>query len=201
MNHVPRTRPSERGDVVGWATSNVLGYPSEAKLIRDVLAHCAEQRSFRLRIQGKGDPNEIREFFKPVVEFGSTCEIVGYLPYQRFIRSLETLSVGLAPLVIDDASFSAGKSFGKVLGYLASDVPVVASNAADHSLFFRSGENGYLVDDAESWAQAVIALLNNHEARDSIADTARIDFATKLSLRTAADRVSGFITSLVEELH
>lgn len=201
VNHVPPTRPSERGDVIGWATSDVLGYPAEAKLMREALEYCAKERRFRLRIQGGGNPNEIREYFHTVVASGSMCEIIGFLPYKKFIKSLESLSVGLAPLVIGNSSYSAGKSFGKVLGYLAADVPVVASNAADHALFFRSGENGYLVDDVEDFAQSVITLLDNHEARDSIADAARMDFATKLSLGTAADRVSGFITSLVEEFH
>jgi hypothetical protein len=68
------------------------------------------------------------------------------------VRSLGSFAVGLHPVCTNHA-FSLGKSFGKLLAYLAADVAIVTSNAVDHPLFFTDGVNGTLVgDDLEAWA-------------------------------------------------
>jgi glycosyltransferase involved in cell wall biosynthesis len=193
----PKVPPSQREHVVVWAVSNVLAYRREAELVRDVALSCAQDTSFVLRIQGGGNLEEIREIFSPVEDAGVACEFAGYCNYKRFVKSLETASVGLAPLWTEEGSFSTGKSFGKVLAYLAADVPVVASNAVDHPIFFKHGMNGFLAQDVDEWAWAIRELILSPELRDAVASEARADSMRKLTVAAASIRVSHFLDRLI----
>lgn len=185
VTHVPASRPSQRRPIVGWAVSDVMGYRNEAEYVREVVLAAADRATFGFRVQGQGDARRIRQFFQPLSDAGIAVEYVGFQPYRRFVRGLESLAVGLAPLVIQGETFAAGKSFGKVLGYLAADVPIIASNNVDHPLFFRDGENGYLADTVETWSHRIVELIQNPALRDNIVSAARIDFKARLSIDAA----------------
>ena len=205
--HVPKSRPSQRQAIVGWATSNLSGYPREAAFVRDVVLAAAREVKFSLRLQGGGDVAAVRELFAPVREAGIKIEYSGFRPYRSFIRSLESLAVGLAPLVVENEAdqplarnrFSAGKSFGKVLGYLAAGVPIVAANTADHPLFFRDGENGYLPDSPQAWSHRIVHLIRHPSARDVLAAAASRDFKAQLSTEAAARAWADLLARLVTE--
>lgn len=195
----PQSRPSERSKIVCWAVSNVLSYTREAEFVRDAAIMASKRSDFILRIQGGGDPKVVRAMFQPAIDTGITCDFIGSLPYAQFVRSLETAAVGLAPLVVEESSFNAGKSFGKVLGYLAADVPIVASSVADHPEFFRHEINGYLAETVVQWADAIVAILANPAKRNVITSEARRDLHAKLSLDASGDRVASFLKSLIND--
>lgn len=195
-DHTPSTTPGARPDTVGFAVSDVLRYRREAEFVREVAVRVARRRPFTLRVQGAGDPDEIRRLFAPVEEAGATLQLVPHLPYDAFVRSLEQLAVGLAPLFSEPDSFGAGKSFGKILAYLAADVPVVTSDAADHAVFFRHGVSGYIARDPDDWADAVLRYLQDPTLRDRTAAEARRDFVDRLSLDAAANQTADFLRSL-----
>jgi glycosyltransferase involved in cell wall biosynthesis len=92
-----------------------------------------------------------------------------------------------------ESEFSRGKSFGKILAYLAGQVAVVASDAVDHPAFFRHGESGMLASDVKSWADALELLLNDPERRESMAMAAHRDYETKLTTPAFARRLDGVL--------
>lgn len=184
-------QPERSGDVVVWATTDPLNYRREAELVRDTARELARMRPMELLVVGSADHAALQEHFSPVVAAGGTLTHVPNLPYDDFLIVLQRASVGLAPLFPDD--FSAGKSFGKVLAYIASGVPVVTSDAVDHPLFFRSGENGFLASSPESWVTAVDGLLADSEARERMAQQAFEDMQAHMSVRGFARRLHAFL--------
>lgn len=106
------------------------------------------------------------------------------------IRCMNSVSVGLAPLLVERGGFVLGKSFGKVLAYLAAGVPVVSSDAVDHPLFFKNGVNGFVLpNEVETWSAMVTSLLAGPQKRDAIANQAWTDLDQQLSSHAAAKRV------------
>jgi hypothetical protein len=96
--------------------------------------------------------------------------------YDQYIERVSEAAVGLQPICVEN-KFSRGKSFGKVLAYLAGQVAVVATDAVDHPLFFTDKTIGILSENAvESWATNIVSILRNPEVRAQIARKARQKF-------------------------
>lgn len=197
---------SERGPVVAWAHSSPLGYPHEAALVRDVLVRLAQQTKFDYWVYGVAPHQRqaMEPHLAPIRSAGVTVRSFPFMPYGSFLRTLQEVAVGLQP-VCSENPYSQGKSFGKVLAYVASGVPVVASDAVDHPLFFRDGVNGFLAGDGkdesahiESWVTAVRQLLEDPARRQRIADAAYTDGVAQLSTESAALRVDGVLRSVLQ---
>ena len=112
-----------------------------------------------------------------------------------FLASLRDVAVGLSPIVAA-SPFSQGKSFGKILGYLDAGVPVIASDEADHALFFTA-ESGVVSNDPAVWEAAVARLLDDGAARAAMAGAARADMQRRLSVAAAAARLDGVLRGLL----
>lgn len=69
---------------------------------------------------------------------------------------IASLSVGLMPL--EDTPWARGKCAYKLIQYLASGVPVIASPVGANCDVVRDGENGVLATSFEEWRAAVARL-------------------------------------------
>jgi Glycosyl transferases group 1 len=185
--------------VVAWAVSSASGYPEELSLVISAL-NMVKSRNWQFWLFGAKDFQEGRLIVKPIEEKGILCRVFPFMDYETFLRTLEEVSVGLAPLVPSASKFSAGKSFGKVLGYLNCDVAIVASDAVDHPLFFNHGENGFLAADATQFADSIDLLLSNPALRQIITARARQDYLERLSIEAAARKMNSILRPLVDHL-
>ena len=187
-----RSTPSaQRDPVVAWAHSEPLGYPAEADLVRKVVLRLAERNRFTFYVYGVRDEHQARsdDYLAPIQAAGVPVRVFRPMPYARFARTLNAVAVGLHPVCVS-SPFSRGKSFGKLLAYLAADVAIVASNAVDHPLFFRHGDNGMLAgDDVDSWVDCCERLLNDPAGRERIVEAGRVDFLRRLTTTRAAELV------------
>ena len=138
------------------------------------------------------------EFVAPMQNEGIPVRMFPQMPYARFLKCLEPVAVGLSPACNQDP-FSAGKSFGKVLAYLYSDVAVVASKTAEHPAFFRHGVNGMLANRSEDWAECVVQLLADRKGRQSMCDHAFNDFQLQLSSDVAAQKVDKILRDAIPQ--
>lgn len=197
-----RVRPSMREPIVAWAHSSPFDYPAELAYVKRVMTLVARVRpgtQFWLFgcAQGGADDARVAATFAPLEAAGIRCTAWPYMPYARYLDVVARAAVGLQPVCIDDSPYSEGKSFGKVLAYLAGEVPVVASNNVDHPLFFESGRNGFLVHDEFDCAQAVVTLLGDKALRDDVAMTALQDFRMRLSTAAVAAQVSAALLRVI----
>jgi len=204
LTGVPGAQPNnERARIVAWAPSDPFGYPDEADFVLETVRQLADIPAFTFRIYGIAP--EKREQAKQ--RFGSdlptnvTLELTPPLPYERFIASLAEVAIGLQP-VCESNPYSMGKSFGKVLAYLAADVAVIASNNIDHPLFFEHERNGLLpVDQPADWAAACAGLLADPEKRHALASEARADFLARLTTEKAAHLLSRVMHQAIKNTH
>lgn len=79
------------------------------------------------------------------------------------IEDLLKIDIGIMPL--PDDKWSKGKCGFKALQYMALGIPAVVSPVGVNTHIVTEGVNGYLCTSDESWINAFLNLLNNHELR------------------------------------
>ena len=189
-----RADHDSRGPIVAWAQSHPSGYRDEFRFVQQVMkdVRARMEGPVVLRLYGWQEDDDMRPV-EELREAGIDVQLMPFLHYSSFIPSLTEVAVGLCPLE-RDSLFSRGKSFGKILGYLDAKVPVIASDMADHSVFF-SEDCGIISDDKEVWVDSIIRLLRNPQDRQRMADRAFDEFKARLTDSAAAGKVDAFLTS------
>ncbi|MGD0388231.1 MAG: glycosyltransferase [Tepidisphaeraceae bacterium] len=195
----PIPRPQDRAPVLTWAQSVPDRYPAERELVGQIICNLARRGvKFEFWLYGVTDPTGIAELLSAAEQFAVPVKTHPFLPYPEFIDSLSHVAVGLQPIAVE-SPFSRGKSFGKILAYLAADVAVVASDALDHPLFFRQGENGLLARSLEDWITHTARLLQEPDFRRRLTDQAWQDFSQNLSIESAAQKMKTVFQTVLRQ--
>jgi glycosyltransferase involved in cell wall biosynthesis len=79
------------------------------------------------------------------------------------VQELMKADIGIAPMADDE--WSKGKSGLKVVQYMASGLPVVASAVGPHFDLMDSGIHGYLVRNESEWINSLRILRDNPDLR------------------------------------
>jgi len=185
--------PARRRNIIAWASSAPLKNPFEMRFIEDVLKKVAQTHNIEFWLYGISPKQSPIKFFSKLDEYNIITKSFSYMSYKDYLLTLEEVAIGLQPLMVETNPYAKGKSFGKVLAYLASGVVVVASDQADHGEFFKSGDNGYLVTDADEWAVVIGNLLDNPELRSVVANKAYNDYMKKLSTKAVVRKVDAIL--------
>jgi glycosyltransferase involved in cell wall biosynthesis len=181
--------------VVAFATSNVDYYPAECALVVSALSR-VRRNDWQFWLFGVGNSDVGQRMIKDLQNRNIVCRTFPFMNYQKFLRTIEMTSIGLAPIVPSNAAHIVGKSFGKVLSYLSGRAVTVASDYADHPLFFQNGINGYLASSPKQFAECIELLLADGELRGRIAERAHSDYIEQLSTRAAAEKADIFLREL-----
>lgn len=183
---VPKERfkpgPGDRDSVVCWACSDPGGYPNEAALVGSFMPEVLRRTSARFWLFGVRDHQWAQSWLQTHSFDPDRVRIFPYMSLENFRQQLASVAVGLAPLLPEADPYSRGKSFGKILSYLTADVPIVASHAVDHPLFFEHGRNGFLAKSPDDWIEHICRLVTDPALRDRIANSAYHDFLARLSI-------------------
>jgi hypothetical protein len=176
----PAIPPDQRAAVVAWAHASPLAYPHEAEFIQRVMVEVCRRTPCTFWLFGTTEA-EAQTWFAPVREAGGTCVAIAPMAYDAYLAKVAEAGVGLQPVSLHN-EFSQGKSFGKLLAYLAGQVAVVASDAVDHPVFFRPWENGVIVaDEVPAWTDAIVRLLEDPALRTRVALAGWSDFHDRLT--------------------
>ncbi len=192
----PRTSTPRRnleGDpIVTWAHASPLQYPLEAAFIQQVIARVNQTRATRFRLFGTTE-HEAAAWLAPLRAQGAQVDVVPPVPYQQYLERVAECAVGLQP-ISPEHEFAQGKSFGKLLAYLAGQVAVVASRAVDHPRLFCHGVNGMLPEHTvEAWASDILFLLDHPERRQNMAQLAWSDFQRRLTTERFAELMDALL--------
>lgn len=90
---------------------------------------------------------------------------------QSEAAELAAADIGISWLPADD--WSRGKCGLKVLQYMAAGLPVVANPVGMQAELVRPGENGFLVESAADWLQAIQVLANDPGLRRRLGEAGR----------------------------
>ena len=184
----------KRHPVITWAHSVPSLFPGERALLREVLLRLAARHKFQFHLYGQKEtePDALGDLRDPLAQAGVGVKVFGLLPYRQFIESLGQAAIGLNPVCMDNG-WSRGKSFGKVLAYIAAGAAVITSPELDYPLFFRDRENGCFAGSVEEWVESCSHLLEHPQERGRIARQAAADMACRLSSTRAAQLLDGVL--------
>ena len=122
---------------------------------------------------------------------GVSVSLIESMPYAQYVASLERVAVALQPIV---SEFSQGKSFGKLLACMSSEVAIVCSDAADHALAF-DGTNGMLACSVNDWVDAILRYLDSPAEREDATGRAYHDYCEKMTTPVAAHALDSVIAT------
>ena len=171
---------------IGW-----IGSPTTAIYLEPlyaVLGRLSQHSEIRLVLVG-GHSKPIPGAFP--VEYSSWSE-------ETEAEQMLEFDVGIMP--IPDEPWAYGKCGYKLIQYMACGLPVVASRVGANIRIVKEGINGYLASTDKHWEQALRALLENPQLRQSLGNQGRRDVEAHYSLQVAAPRLANLIrTSLDRE--
>lgn len=110
--------------------------------------------------------------------------------------ALRELDIGIMPL--RDGPWERGKCGYKLIQYMASGLPVVASPVGVNTRIVQPDVNGLLADTAEEWADAVRRLVGDTAMRHRMGAAGRQTVETTYSLQAQAPRLIAMLRSLME---
>ena len=185
------SRPAERNlhfFTVGWIGSPLTsGY---LEIVRPALADLAKNMPVKIVVIG-----------------GAPSALAGMIPVEHRMWSVETeakdvsqLDVGIMPL--PNGLWEQGKCGYKIIQYMASWLPVVASPVGANTQIVEPGITGFLAGSLASWTSALFFLWQHPDLRREMGIAGRRKVEQQYSLKTAAPQLIGLLRQVagVEEI-
>ena len=97
------------------------------------------------------------------------------------VEDIASFDIGIMPLTEDE--WSEGKSATKLLQYMASGIPAIASPVGVNTEIIKDGMNGFLADTKEAWIKKISLLIENQQLRNEMVNNARSDVEKFYSVR------------------
>jgi len=145
INRYPASYPkiSNKVFTVGW-----IGSPTTSvylELMKEPLSKLGKLVQVRLYLVGAGVDFDIKF---------DNIEIIS-LPWtqENEVEALSNFDIGIMPLF--NESWEKGKCAFKLIQYMGSFLPVIASNVGMNSEVVKNGINGYLASNSEEWFTAL----------------------------------------------
>jgi glycosyltransferase involved in cell wall biosynthesis len=110
--------------------------------------------------------------------------------------ALHTFDIGVMPLPDDE--WAKGKCGLKILQYMASGVPVVASRVGVNPEIITDGENGFLASSVEEWGDKLSKLASDPDLRRSMGRAGRVTVETDYSVAKWAPRLAEVMLQAAE---
>ena len=190
-------RSSARQPIVAWAHADPFSYTHECELMREVLIGLAARTPYAFWLFGVRDRQWAEEYVAPIKASGVDVRVLGYMRrYADYLQSLHEVAVGLHPICLENP-YNQGKSFGKILSYLAADVAVITPPVLDHVLVLKHRVNAMLPETPDQWIDAACTLLTDQPFRQQLTDRAYEDFITHLSTQVVAEKLDRLLRSVV----
>ena len=105
--------------------------------------------------------------------------------YDKETILLQDIDIGIMPLPNDE--WTKGKCGYKLIQYMASFKPVIASPVGINNQIVKHGENGYLACNFEDWEKYLRILINSKNLRHSMGTRGRKIVEKKYSLDSNKD--------------
>ena len=179
-----RTHSAPEVPVIVW-----IGTPWTVKLLaarRGALAELAKRHAFKLRVIGSGQ----------ITMPGVPLEV---LPWCAGTESamISHCDIGIMPL--SDAPWERGKCAYKLIQYMASGLPVVASPVGANCDVVIDGENGFFATSDAEWVDQLARLLSDAELRQRFGQAGRLRVERYYCLQKTASMLANIMTKCASE--
>jgi glycosyltransferase involved in cell wall biosynthesis len=110
---------------------------------------------------------------------------------------IQQFDIGIMPL--PDDLWERGKCGYKLIQYMASGKPVVASPVGVNRVIVRQGVNGFLANTESEWCNSLSLLCEDAAFRKRMGDAGRSRMERDYSLQVAAPRLAELLRSVVNK--
>ena len=180
----PRTPPSETV-TIGWVGTPGTWRGCVAPFLPDIL-ETLRVLSARILAVGAGEAVS-EDLLLNVKPWSEDSEAI----------DMRDMDVGIMPL--PDTPWMRGKCGYKLIQYMASGLPVVASPVGVNTEIVDHGVNGFLANTADEWRSALETLIGDPELRRRMGRAGREKVERKFSLEVQGPRVIGHLTGLARQ--
>jgi glycosyltransferase involved in cell wall biosynthesis len=138
-----------------------------------------------------------------MLSIGSDPGVFGGMPVEVRTWSEDTevsdmgcFDVGIMPL--PDEPWTRGKCGYKLIQYMASRLPVIASPVGVNKEIVRQGVNGFLAGTTDEWFHSLQTLRKKPELRKQMGEAGRRIVASKYCMEVTAPQLTGLLLSAVK---
>jgi glycosyltransferase involved in cell wall biosynthesis len=190
LSRYPTRKNASTSDtiVISW-----IGIPATADFLRPLVPvfHRLQQQfprlAFRFIGTGSSFPADgLKAEFPPWSE-------------QTEATLLGQCDIGIMPM--PDTNFTRGKCGLKLIQYMASSLPVVASPVGVNREIIASGENGFLANSGEEWFATLSTLIQNPELRKQFGVAGRARVEERYSLERGFEKWSEILERATRPAH
>lgn len=175
----PRSGPVFR---IGWIGSPVTA--PYLDLVRGVVGKLSQEFAVHLTLIGSGNVQPFSDVPMEILPWSEDVER----------RMSENFDVGIMPLV--DGPFERGKCGYKLIQYMASALPVIASPVGVNQEIVEPEVNGYLAASPTDWLVALRELQGTAEKRKLMGQAGRRKAEQMYNLQITAPRLLTLLSSL-----
>lgn len=185
VNQYALTEPSEGQDFrIGWIGSPVTA--PYLDLVREAVSKLHYESPVKIILIGAGRVQPFPDVPAEVLPWSESIELT---LSQQF-------DVGIMPLA--NGPFERGKCGYKLIQYMASGLPVVASPVGVNREIVEPQVNGYLATSSEQWLAALRELRESAQIRKTMGQAGRRKAEQKYNLQGTASKLFSLLSSLTK---
>ncbi|NWF90909.1 MAG: glycosyltransferase family 4 protein [Ignavibacteriaceae bacterium] len=166
---------------LGW-----IGSPSTAKYLKSIehsLRIISEDKRIKIVLVGSGNV-DLHGINFTVKEWNESTEV----------EEIQKFDIGIMPLL--DTPWEKGKCGFKLIQYMASVKPVIASPVGVNVKIVNNGVNGFLAKDSSEWVNFVNILKSDFNLRMNMGLAGRKIVESSFSLEKIAPQLSAIFRNL-----
>jgi glycosyltransferase involved in cell wall biosynthesis len=189
----PSPLPTREGRVPVLLYIGTLADWQGLDVVIKALPRILEKQPVQLRVLGRGRSRQRKLLAKQIRKLGvEECVIVQpAVPHHEVPAVIAEADICLAPLGLNDRNVTQGACPIKVLEYMASSRPLIASNMPIVRELVREDVDALLFspNDPEDLARQVLTLLNDYDLSKRLADSATERALTKFTWNKAQKKL------------
>ena len=189
----PSALPSREGRVPVLLYIGTLADWQGLEIVIRALPKILEQEAVRLRIVGQGRSRQRKLLAKQIRKLGVQDNVIVQpaVPHHEVPALIAESDICLAPLGLNDRNVTQGACPIKVLEYMASSRPLIASNIPIVRELVRENVDALLFspNDPEDLARQALALLKDYELSGRLANSATERARTKFTWHEAQKKL------------
>lgn len=163
------------------------------EIVIKALPKILEQKPVQLQIVGRGRSRQRKLLGKQIRKLGleQSVTVRPAVPHHDVPDLIANADICLAPLGLNDRNVTQGACPIKVLEYMASSRPLIASNMPIVRELVREDVDGLLFspNDPEDLARQVLMLLDNHDLSKRLANSATERVLSKFTWHEAQKKL------------
>jgi len=172
------------------------------EVVIKALPKILEQQAVRLHIVGRGRSRQRKLLSKQIRKLGvEECVVVkAAVPHHEVTALIAESDICIAPLGLNDRNVTQGACPIKVLEYMASSRPLIASNMPIVRELVREDVDALLFspNDPDDLARQVLTLLNDFELSQRLSDSATERVLSKFTWHEAQKKLLKVYAKLLE---